>query len=816
MSESSRHSELSANMPLRTSHEQYGQSLRLARKLIAQALSFFSTHEEETLNLLRNHLMDLVDARPGMARGQNLRSIHLLLGKYGAKFHQAIQAALAEEFSAALANALPDPSKLNSRSAPLDDGLQGLNLSLIEVDDVERILVLDRMAQRFSQRYEVGLEPLTLRLSQLVGKESFSNADNPFHPLVILRSFVRAWEKCELDPDATEDFASTLEPVSIVNLTPLYEELNASLEKAGLAAQRTLVIRRAVGGGGTGATAPVPLQSDAQDAGADSAEGAGSYGGGGYGGGSGGGSSGAARGGRGGAHSAAAGANSSMASLESGARSAWAAFEPARRTVAAHARQFLQRIGFQRAQADPDDDDSGYPAVAQRPVYEPADPALMGFLGNLQNNAGADWHDPSDPNVLRQMREREEIRSAPELDRGTVDALAEVFDFVFADQAIPMQMKVIIGRLQIPVLKAAMIDRDFFLSDEHPARRLVDTLAGASVAWAPEKGEADPLFIRIESTVQRVLAEFEDNLDLFADLLRDFTEFLFESEQQIQNRVEPVAQLEHQVEATEHFKAQADELVYQCLSQPSEEKSLVPFLLPFLTNQWRDVIALILQNAASNGGSNEASATDSGKAASDEAFKTMQVLIWSTEPKTTAEQRRELVAVLPDLVRQLNVGLDAIAWDGDERGMFTRRLINTHTLAIRMKKPQELDSQAAALESHQGEAAIKELDERRAARQTVGEDDPFDAMAHGFKRGMWFDVEVEPGISVRCRLSWVSPMRTRLLFTNRDGFDAFVRSEREVAAMARMGRLNVVDQVPIVGRALEHLLQEQELGLTVQ
>jgi len=37
-----------------------------------------------------------------------------------------------------------------------------------------------------------------------------------------------------------------------------------------------------------------------------------------------------------------------------------------------------------------------------------------------------------------------------------------------------------------------MMDRDFFLSTEHPARKLVDTLASASVTWTPEKGEHDP------------------------------------------------------------------------------------------------------------------------------------------------------------------------------------------------------------------------------------------------------------------------------------------------------------------------------------
>lgn len=743
MTGSRTHFELSAATPLRTAHEQYGQSLRLARKLIAQTLGFFADREGDALQRLRAHLMELVDARPPLAQSQNFRSIHALLGKFGNEFQQALQAALSDELSASLASALPDPAKLGTRPIPLDEGLQGLGLSLVDIDDVERILLLDRVAQRFCQRYESGVEPLSQRLSQLLGKETMAGADNPFHPLVFLRAFVGAWEKCELDSRATDDFAVALEPASFIDLSPLYEELNATLAKAGMSAQRNLVIRRTPGG------APAP---------------------------------------------GSASGDSGAVPPDVASRSAWGALEPARRSVAAQARHFLQRIGLQRA--------SGPVA---RPALQAADPALLGFLGKLQAGNGASfdnplsqWHDPADPNLLRQMRDRQEIRSAPELDRGTVDALAEVFDFVFADQAIPLQMKVIIGRLQIPVLKAAMIDRDFFLSDAHPARRLVDTLAGASVGWAPNKGEEDPLYARIESTVQRVLTEFEDDLELFTGLLRDFTEFLFESEQQVHSRVEPAARAEDRVESEEHSKAQADELIHKYLSERGADKPLGPFLLPFLTQQWRDVIALALRGDKDTA------------AARDRALQTMNLLIWSTEPKTTSELRCELVAVLPDLVRKLNTGLDAINWDGEGRATFTRRLINTHTLAIRMKKAPQPDSQTVALESRQGDEAVKQLDERRAARQALGDEDLFEAVTHEFKRGMWFDVEVKAGTRVRCRLSWVSPLRTRLLFTNRDGFDAFVRSEREVAAMARLGRLTVVDQMPIVGRALEQLLQAQD------
>jgi hypothetical protein len=58
-------------------------------------------------------------------------------------------------------------------------------------------------------------------------------------------------------------------------------------------------------------------------------------------------------------------------------------------------------------------------------------------------------------------------------------------------------------------------------------------------------------------------------------------------------------------------------------------------------------------------------------------------------------------------------------------------------------------------------------------------------------------------------------MRTRFLFTNRDGFDAFVRNENEVATMLRQGQLTQLEQAPIVGRALDHLMAANDSELTL-
>ncbi len=751
--------------------------------LIAQTLSYFADRETQALAMVRDRLMALVDDKPSLGQGQNLRSAHLLLGKYGAQFNSAFQKALADEMSEELTSSLPTHMQ-PARSSVSDDGLNGLSLSLLDVGEVERVLLIDRLAQRFTARYESSLEPLTQRLAVMFGRESSSLRDNPFQPMVFLRAFAAAWDKCELDPQATVDLVQSLSPGSWLDLAPLYAELNETLVKAGVPAQLAMRIKH-----GTSAHAPLssaasnsgsaPLQSQPAPLTTGSMPIA-----------SGGGSGRSAQGGADGAQ-----------------RSAWSSLDSAGRTVAAHARQFLQRLGVgSRGASGQTATEAGSANFAQ-PAFAVASPALMGYLGNMQAGASAapsapwvEGQDLGQHNVLRQMRESDEIRQAPELDRGTVDALAEVFDFVFADQAIPIQMKFIIGRLQIPVLKAAMIDRDFFLSDQHPARRLVDTLAGASVAWAPEKGEQDPLYVRIEHTVQRVLTEFENDLALFGDLLRDFTEFLFESEQRAQIRVEPVAQEEHKGEAWEHALEQADELIHERIEALSAEQAVAPFLLPFLTTQWREVMARAWMDE------------DTRDFNHPRVVKTMEQLIWSIQPKTSSEERRQLVAILPDMVRNLNEALDTIDWNGKPRATFTRRLISTHTLAIRLTQPMPLDTGSAALESQEGQVAMQQLDERRAARQ-FGSVDNYDAQAQSFQRGMWFDVSLEKGTRIRSRLSWVSPMRTRLLFTNRDGFDAFVRSEREVATMLRKGQLRLLDHEAIVGRALDKIMVGNDLQL---
>ena len=164
-------------------------AVRLAHTLIAQTQAYFAEHETKNLNLVRAHLMELVDDKPAMGQGQNLRSAHLLLGKYAMQFNRGFQQTLADCMASELALIVPQDAQ-PVRPNAADDALNGLSLSLLDVGEVERVLLLDRVAQRFGARYDAVLEPLTERLSVMFGRQKSSIHDNPFQPAVLLRAFV--------------------------------------------------------------------------------------------------------------------------------------------------------------------------------------------------------------------------------------------------------------------------------------------------------------------------------------------------------------------------------------------------------------------------------------------------------------------------------------------------------------------------------------------------------------------------------------------------------------------------------------------------
>ncbi|MFM2399374.1 MAG: hypothetical protein RL341_1531 [Pseudomonadota bacterium] len=721
----------------------------------SRILAFTEAALPDAIDRTRKHMFELADKSDSYTRAAHWMSGYLQMGHQAGALKLACVQALPLSLDSAIDAVLADKVGVAATKAT--------NLTLVDMKETERTVLFDRAARPFNAEYEDYLAPLTHRISILVGHEEPHLMHNPFRPEVFLRAFLRGWELAKLDDAAAEDVILGLDPVSFLPLDTLYEDLNEALIKAGVAPNLEYQIRKSRDAHRAEREALRQLlNGEAARAAATQHQGA--PGGG-----------------------TAVPASADQAELPA-VKSSGVPTGPELRRSARDSMEQLILFGQQLNQQA-----TGPDAF---PMTQPlANPAMLNWLATLQARTLATplREDGPPQRILQALSMRDELRNAPPLDRSTVDALAAVFDFMFEESAIPNRLKHVLSKLQVPVLKAAIINRGFFAEDDHPARQLLDMLAGASVGWRPESGTQDPLYVQIDKTVQRVLVEFHDKPELFGGLMDDFERFLFEMERDVVHNVAPYTSEVATNEKLELALRACDE----CIHEHLKTRDPAPLLVPFLLREWRLVMAYAWGSRKTR------------RDIWDRAVATMDGLIWSTEPKRSLEERRKLIVILPRLVSSLNAAMDAIGWKGEARTTFTRRLIETHSECVQAKGHTPADPKRLAREKQEARIAWQELQTRRA-ELFLREEDYFDVQAHQLASGAWFDFIAQDGVQNRYRLSMVSPMRTRYVFTLNDGKEAFVRNEREVARSLRDGYLKLLDNQPIVGRAIKDILITRE------
>jgi len=422
-------------------------------------------------------------------------------------------------------------------------------------------------------------------------------------------------------------------------------------------------------------------------------------------------------------------------------------------------------------------------------------------------------------NVLRDLQESPLGAKANQLEAMTIELVAMLFDFIFETKDLPDSMKVLIGRLQIPVLKAAMLDGAFFSKKTHPSRVFVNALARAGIGWSPTMGTDDPLYKKIESLVHRVLDEFTDDIYLFDELRTDLETFLAEEEKKAEANIQTSAD-----EINQRDRQEIARVVARAEIERRLETHTVPnFLGGFLREKWLDTL---VQHHLQGGEEGEAWGA---------ALTTLDDLVWSVQPKRTSEERKRLVAMLPSLLKRMHGGLHGAAWEPGMRDEFMANLVEAHAAAVKpslasvpMPTTAVAEAAAAAAEqaSAQGDAEMaakaRALAEAMApappapAPEPVVEvvQDHYAELAATLERGMWIEFEGEDGQLAFAKLAWISPLRGTYLFTNRQGQKAVSLTADELADRFRNDRARLVEAEPLVDRAFVSMMAtfEEKLG----
>jgi hypothetical protein len=383
-------------------------------------------------------------------------------------------------------------------------------------------------------------------------------------------------------------------------------------------------------------------------------------------------------------------------------------------------------------------------------------------------------------------------------DANTLDLLSRVFETVLLDDSIPPRARELLQLLQVPVLKAALLDKSFFFEEAHPARRMVDLLS--RMGWEQHKDGDDPVFQAMQRSVDRVAQPGGDAGAGFEEAVAGLEASIAQEERaEEQSLAAPVATALKQEKLAAATRAARDAVALRIGAGKDrdadglETGEILDAVSGFLEQRWTTVLTFAY------------SIEDDKPGAVGNATRAMDDLIWSIKPKATQEQRKTLIARLPRLLATLNKWLDAIRWQDAERLQFFARLAEYHAAIVRA--PIELSPERQlelAVEAAQRDAMRRVELENAAAAQDAARQDAISPL-DGLERGMWCEFRSEDGARTnarKVRLAWVSPLRTLFIFSGSGRREAFSMTAEKLVDALHAGAARVLAMEGVVGQVL--------------
>ncbi len=273
--------------------------------------------------------------------------------------------------------------------------------------------------------------------------------------------------------------------------------------------------------------------------------------------------------------------------------------------------------------------------------------------------------------VIQQLQQQDEnfsVNQMNPLDQDVIDVVSMLFEFILDDKNIPDAAKAHIARLQIPLLKAALIDKDFFSTNKNTARQLLNELAHAALGIIDEDDVASQkLLAEIERIVNTINNDFDDDLTIFEEQIDLFQEFIEQhntDEQTVSTRIE------------KKIKQKEDNaLAYQWVEDTIEDilsdKHLPDVMLELVKGPWKRVML----NTYLNNGQN----SDTWK----NQVRFVDVLEWSIQPKHESLDRQKLANIIGQLVMTLRNGLQVIQVSEQEIAAILGKMEPFHLASIK-------------------------------------------------------------------------------------------------------------------------------------
>ncbi|MEH6469481.1 MAG: DUF1631 family protein, partial [Porticoccus sp.] len=391
-------------------------------------------------------------------------------------------------------------------------------------------------------------------------------------------------------------------------------------------------------------------------------------------------------------------------------------------------------------------------------------------------------------------------------ERGVVDLMDKLFAKVNTQAIAAEEISQELRKLELPILQVALQDATFFDREKHPARRLLNEIAEASIGYTDGVDvNHDPVAKAISQLSETLYSEDQLDNTALTQLLLDFIE-LVEKERR---RVAVLEQrLMEEVAATEKVN-QAHQAVVKVLIERIQGKTLPRFLVSFAEDAWCKVLFLAYLKSGED----------------SDAWHARIQLLDQLLAFAMSGQVNERVAGedVHSLVEQIRQHLEDISYDPYDSG----RLVGAMEQYFREGGEQHVPEEGR--ESPLGETSenlLKEVlveslrtdipGEPPSSRENLGGnegaaenvDDQFLRRADSLTSGSWVEFPGEEPSKRRGKVAGIISPSGKFIFVNRQGFKVSERHRHSVALDLQNKKIKPLEKTRLFDKALEGVVKE--------
>lgn len=405
-----------------------------------------------------------------------------------------------------------------------------------------------------------------------------------------------------------------------------------------------------------------------------------------------------------------------------------------------------------------------------------------------------------------------------ELNQKLINLVNMLFEYIWEDPSLAEPMRSLLSRMQIPLLKVALVDESFFGSGKHPARQLLNEMARAALSWEePENFKVDQkkhdaLYQLLDGIVQKVLSEFDHDVSLFNVLLMQLKEF----SRKEQHRAKLLAQRTVDMAKGEAKSEEARQLAHRAIDTLLEHYQCPLSLHDLLHQAWVRCLHLaILKHGHSS------PAWKQQLQLAESICHSVQALCQHIGPKKQTDLQR-LGQLLAAVRKQLaDVGYDEFQL----KPLFNRLAVDCKRVRESAPEPaiqlqdnvpklseevvvgsvpvEQARKPEVMIEADSAPVVVSTAAPANKVRKAIAQN--FVDQAKGLKQGAWFEFQ-EGDVKRRCRLAAVVSGIGRYIFVDRLGKKLLELDVESLAADLERGTLRILDDGMLFDRALESVI----------